>query len=138
LRTRFGRRRYADEIAALRRGRRTGWLSVLGERTDGLPVPALDQPALLSWTSGTTGSPKAFLLTHRNIATNIEALRELAVVGPQDRALLPLPLHHAYPFIVGMLVPLPSSGPWHKNDLIGNPPLPMFVEVVGPPEVSRR
>ena len=84
----------------------TGWLSVLGERTDDLPVPALDQPALLSWTSGTTGSPKAFLLTHRNIATNIEALRELAVVGPQDRALLPLPLHHAYPFIVGMLTTL--------------------------------
>ena len=84
----------------------TGWLSVLGERTDDLPVPALDQPALLSWTSGTTGSPKAFLLTHRNIATNIEALRELAVVGPEDRALLPLPLHHAYPFIVGMLTTL--------------------------------
>jgi long-chain acyl-CoA synthetase len=83
-----------------------GWLSVLGERTDDLPVPGLDQPALLSWTSGTTGSPKAFLLTHRNIATNIEALRELAVVGAQDRALLPLPLHHAYPFIVGMLTTL--------------------------------
>jgi long-chain acyl-CoA synthetase len=84
----------------------TGWLSVLGERTDDLPVPGLDQPALLSWTSGTTGSPKAFLLTHRNIATNVGALLELAVVGPQDRALLPLPLHHAYPFIVGMLTTL--------------------------------
>src|SRR6516162_7961191 len=89
----------------------TGWLSVLGERTDDLPVPALDQPALLSWTSGTTGSPKAFLLTHRNIATNIEALRELAVVGRQDRALLPLPLHHAYPFIVGMLTTLTIGVP---------------------------
>ena len=29
-------------------------------------------------------------------------------------------------------IPLPSSGPWDKKDLIGNPPLPMFVEVVGP------
>ena len=29
-----------------------GWLSVLGERTDDLPIPGLDQPALLSWTSG--------------------------------------------------------------------------------------
>src|SRR5712671_5324140 len=84
----------------------TGWRSMLGERTDDLPVPDLDQPALLSWTSGTTGSPKAFLLTHRNIATNVEALLQLAVVGPQDRALLPLPLHHAYPFIVGMLTTL--------------------------------
>ena len=28
-------------------------------------------------------------------------------------------------------IPLPSSGPWDEKDLIGNPPLPMFVEVVG-------
>ena len=65
-----------------------------------------DEPAVLTWTSGTTGSPKAFVLTHRNIATNVEALRRLAVVGDHDRALLPLPLHHAYPFVVGMLAPL--------------------------------
>ena len=61
---------------------------------------------MLSWTSGTTGSPKAFILTHRNIASNVEALQKLAVVGPRDRALLPLPLHHAYPFVVGMLTTL--------------------------------
>jgi long-chain acyl-CoA synthetase len=84
----------------------TGWRSLLGERTQDLPAPAPDEPALLSWTSGTTGSPKAFFLTHRNIATNIEALQNLNVVGPQDRALLPLPLHHAYPFVVGMLTTL--------------------------------
>src|SRR5499427_4240245 len=84
----------------------TGWRSMLAERTDDLPIPGLDQPALLSWTSGTTGSAKAFLLTHRNIATNVEALLQMAVVGPDDRALLPLPLHHAYPFIVGMLTTL--------------------------------
>jgi long-chain acyl-CoA synthetase len=84
----------------------TGWLSLLSERTEDLPTTAPDAPALLSWTSGTTGSPKAFLLTHRNISTNVEALQKLNVVGPGDRALLPLPLHHAYPFIVGMLTTL--------------------------------
>jgi long-chain acyl-CoA synthetase len=80
-----------------------GWQSLLSEAKEDLPTPAPDDPALLSWTSGTTGSPKAFLLTHRNIATNVDALQQLNVVGPRDRALLPLPLHHAYPFIVGML-----------------------------------
>jgi len=87
-------------------GLATGWRSLLGERTQDLPAPAPDEPALLSWTSGTTGSPKAFFLTHRNIATNIEALQKLNVVGLRDRALLPLPLHHAYPFVVGMLTTL--------------------------------
>jgi long-chain acyl-CoA synthetase len=71
-----------------------------------LPVPLADAPAILSWTSGTTGSPKAFVLTHRNIASNVDALQHLALAGPRDRALLPLPLHHAYPFIVGMLTTL--------------------------------
>lgn len=84
----------------------TVWLSLLAEQTEDLPVPAPDEPALLSWTSGTTGSPKSFLLTHRNIATNVAALQKLNVVGPRDRALLPLPLHHVYPFVVGMLTTL--------------------------------
>jgi long-chain acyl-CoA synthetase len=75
----------------------------LGEQAEDLEPTGNDQPAPLSWTSGTTGSPKAFLLTHGNIATNVEALQQMNVVGPTGHALLLLPLHHAYPFIVGML-----------------------------------
>ena len=82
------------------------WQSWRHAPTSTLPDPIGDDPAMLCWTSGTTGSPKAFVLTHRNIATNVEALQGLGVVGPKDRVLLPLPLHHAYPFVVGMLTPL--------------------------------
>ena len=82
------------------------WRSWLHTPASTLPDPIGDDPAMLCWTSGTTGSPKAFVLTHRNIATNVEALQRLAVVGPTDRVLLPLLLHHAYPFVVGMLTPL--------------------------------
>jgi long-chain acyl-CoA synthetase len=74
-----------------------------GKAASELQEPAAEAPAVLFWTSGTTGAPKAFFLRHRNIAANVDALRELALVGPHDRALLPLPLHHAYPFVVGML-----------------------------------
>ena len=84
----------------------TSWRSLLSAQAVDLPDAAGDDPALLTWTSGTTGWPKAFVLTHRNIGRNVEALRGLAIVDRNDRALLPLPLHHAYPFVVGMLTTL--------------------------------
>lgn len=78
---------------------------------DDLPIPSADDAAVLSWTSGTTGAPKGFVLSYRNIGTNIVALTQLQIVHRDDRVLLPLPLHHAYPFVVGMLTPLGIGAP---------------------------
>jgi long-chain acyl-CoA synthetase len=83
-----------------------GWRALLRTGGEVLPDPAPEDPALLLATSGTTGAPKAFLLTHRNVGTNVAALARLGIVNADDRALLPLPLHHAYPFVVGLLTPL--------------------------------
>lgn len=66
------------------------------------PVRAGD-PASLLWTSGTTGTPKGVPLTHRNFIANLDALVSEKIVDASDRVLLPLPLHHAYPFTVGLL-----------------------------------
>jgi long-chain acyl-CoA synthetase len=71
-----------------------------------LPEVGLDDLACIFYTSGTTGPPKGVPLTHRNLAFQIEALDKIEIVGPGDRALLPLPLHHVYPFVVGMLTPI--------------------------------
>jgi long-chain acyl-CoA synthetase len=61
---------------------------------------------MLVATSGTTGRPKAFLLTHANILHNVRALADQRIITASDRALLPLPLHHVYPLAVGVLTPL--------------------------------
>jgi long-chain acyl-CoA synthetase len=71
-----------------------------------LPPIAPEQIASLLYTSGTTGTPKAVPLTHRNLAADASALIEEALIGPADRVLMPLPLHHTYPFTVGMLMVL--------------------------------
>jgi long-chain acyl-CoA synthetase len=103
----------AHDVTAVRvdKGGRSGMgttacQALANKQAEDLSVPGDDEPAMFSWTSGTTGSPKAFMLTLRNIASNVEALQKMAVVGPRDHALLPLPLHHAYPFVVGMLTTL--------------------------------
>jgi long-chain acyl-CoA synthetase len=71
-----------------------------------LPLVTPDHPAVLFYTSGTTGPPKGVPLTHANICSQLDVLAHLDLVGPADRVLLPLPLHHVYPFVLGMLTPL--------------------------------
>ncbi len=72
-------------------------------------APNPDQAAALVYTSGTTGTPKAVPLTHRNLIANTLALCAADVIAADDRLLLPLPLHHTYPFTVGLLTVLASG-----------------------------
>jgi acyl-CoA synthetase (AMP-forming)/AMP-acid ligase II/1-acyl-sn-glycerol-3-phosphate acyltransferase len=62
--------------------------------------------AVLFYTSGTSGRPKGVPLTHANLLGNLEAILAEGLVDGDDRLLLPLPLHHVYPFALGMLAPL--------------------------------
>jgi len=70
------------------------------------PEIRADQPASLLYTSGTTGTPKGVPLTHGNLASNVNALLGADLITVDDRLLMPLPLHHTYPFTVGLLAVL--------------------------------
>ena len=81
------------------------WTSLASAPERALPRAEASDVAVIVFTSGTTGTPKAVPLTHANLLTNVRALAATGLVGPGDRALLPLPLHHAYPLTIGMLTP---------------------------------
>ena len=65
-----------------------------------LPIP--EAPAVLGYTSGTTGRAKGALLLQRNLTANITALTAAWRWTEQDRLLLTLPLFHAHGLMVGL------------------------------------
>lgn len=75
--------------------------------------PALttsDDVALILSTSGTTGNPKAVLLTHNNLLYSERAFTsELELTG-DDVMFMPAPLNHATGFNHGLLSPLLLGG----------------------------
>ena len=85
------------------------WRQLLHDGRQDLPELDPAQLAVLAYTSGTTGTPKGVPLSHRNLCTNIQALLREQLAGADDRVLLPLPLHHAYPLTVGLLSALATG-----------------------------
>jgi malonyl-CoA/methylmalonyl-CoA synthetase len=73
---------------------------------DGDPPPldgaAPGDPALLCYTSGTTGPPKGAVLAHGNLLASAEALRLAWRWSPEDRLVLALPLFHIHGLGVGL------------------------------------
>lgn len=53
-----------------------------------------DDPALIQYTSGSTGDPKGVLLSHGNILANIRAIGQALAVRPDDVTVSWLPLYH--------------------------------------------
>jgi len=65
-----------------------------------------DQTACLLYTSGTTGNPKAVVLSHGNLLSDAEALFMAGIVSSSDNLLSVLPLHHTYAFMCTFLAPV--------------------------------
>ncbi len=96
-----------DRAAWIRQA--TGDVIVVGPEVDlpDGPVPDLDavgpdDPALVCYTSGTTGAPKGALLRHGNLLASAEGLRLAWRWTEGDRLLLALPLFHMHGLGVGL------------------------------------
>jgi long-chain acyl-CoA synthetase len=72
--------------------------------------PVSGEVAVLLYTSGTTGRPKAVALSEQNIISNIEGC--IAATGYDDKQVMLaiLPLFHAYGLTVSTLLPLTIGG----------------------------
>ena len=72
------------------------------------PDPDIDplSLAVLIFTSGTTGTSKAVMLSHHNIIANIQAAVRAINVTPEDRFVSIIPMHHTFEGTVGFLLPL--------------------------------
>jgi long-chain acyl-CoA synthetase len=55
-----------------------------------------DAPAVIVYTSGTTGFPKGAVLSHGNVVANVEAKQRYLAIQPEDQLLLFLPLFHCF------------------------------------------
>ncbi|MGD0216208.1 MAG: AMP-binding protein [Desulfobaccales bacterium] len=74
-----------------------------------LPEVTEDDPALLLYTSGTTGVPKGVILTQKNMAAGGENVTLAHCLQPADRGLVSLALYHINAEIVSIMGPLVSG-----------------------------
>jgi len=77
--------------------------------TDYEPVAPGD-PALLMYTSGTTGTPKGALLTHANLLAGARAVAAWHGLRVEDRCLSSLPIYHINGQVIATVTPFVSGG----------------------------
>jgi acyl-[acyl-carrier-protein]-phospholipid O-acyltransferase/long-chain-fatty-acid--[acyl-carrier-protein] ligase len=88
-----------DKLGALRRGSRP---QVARKPTD---------PAAILFTSGSEGTPKGVVLSHRNILANAtQSITRVAANG-EDKVFNVLPVFHSFGLTAGMVMPLVSGVP---------------------------
>jgi acyl-[acyl-carrier-protein]-phospholipid O-acyltransferase/long-chain-fatty-acid--[acyl-carrier-protein] ligase len=91
---------------SLYRGERKRWQS-----QEGSEGHFADRPATILYTSGSSGAPKAVVLSHRNLLTNAHQLMARFDIHRQDRIFNCLPLFHSFGLTGGALTPILNGVP---------------------------
>jgi len=80
-----------------------------------------EDPATIIFSSGSTGQPKGVVLSHRNIISNIESLRSVFRLYPNDNVVAVLPFFHAFGLTCSLWLPVVSglSASYVPNPLDG-------------------
>ena len=77
----------------------------IGRRHRGLKISP-DKPAVVLFTSGSEGTPKGVVLTHRNLLSNLAQLAARIDFNSSDVVLNALPVFHSFGLTGGTLLPL--------------------------------
>ncbi len=85
----------------------------------GLQKAAIDDLLTIIFTSGSTGEPKGVMLTHGNVASNVEAVEQVVCICPDDVLLGILPMFHSFGYTITMwtALSLTVKGVYHFNPL---------------------
>ncbi|WP_116205334.1 acyl-CoA synthetase [Amycolatopsis circi] len=86
-------------------------IDVSARSSQSYPEPAAASPALIVYTSGTTGAPKGVVLSRSAIAACLDALSEAWGWTAEDTLVHGLPLFHVHGLVLGVLGALRVGSP---------------------------
>ncbi|EWZ35372.1 long-chain acyl-CoA synthetase [Fusarium oxysporum f. sp. radicis-lycopersici 26381] len=100
----FGKHQTYGEL--VNAGRRRNHQRLYQAMTKVLPHQVVN----LQFTSGTTGLPKAAMLTHHNLVNNSRFIGDRMRLGPADILCCPPPLFHCFGLVLGLLAVVTHGG----------------------------
>jgi cyclohexanecarboxylate-CoA ligase len=96
---------YDGEIIALRGN------EPMPESSDAVPaiVAAVDDAAVILWTSGTTSEPKGVVHTHQSLRVEADTIAAAHAMRAGEALLLPMPVTHVAGLTYGVLLPVTNG-----------------------------